>query len=117
MKTYINGIELDKWNHIEIIETTKKETINKTIKPEINYTKLILSAGALTTGDFSGLEAIIQLLQQFSYYVGLSYAIWGTIEYSMDNPAGGSKVKRAITGYIGIYVLPVIFKAIRNALS
>jgi hypothetical protein len=113
----INDINIDNWNSIEIIENVKRETIKKIVKPEINYIRLILSAGALTTGDFSGLESIIQLLQQFSYYVGLGYALWGTIEYTMDNPAGGSKVKRAVTGYIGIYVLPVIFKAIRNALS
>lgn len=102
-------INLNKWN---------KDNKNiRNNKNKQNISKLILSSGALITGDFSGLESIIQLLQQFSYYVGLGYGLWGVVEYTCDNPAGGTKVKRAIVGYVGIYVLPVIFKAIRNALS
>lgn len=116
----VNDILLEDWNKLneinqKIIIKNKKITKNNIKKPDIF--KLIMTSGALVTGDFSGLESIIQLLQQFSYYVGLGYGLWGVIEYTMDNPAGGNKVKRAITGYIGIYVLPVIFKAIRNALS
>jgi len=57
------------------------------------------------------------LFQNFAYYVGLGYAIWGTIEYAMDNPAGSTKSKKAIIGFIGVYIIPVIFKAIRDALS
>lgn len=112
----INSVLLEDWNKLnKINQKNKKITKSNIKKPDIS--KLIMASGTLVTGDFSGLETIIQLLQQFSYYVGLGYGLWGVIEYTMDNPAGGNKVKRAITGYIGIYVLPVIFKAIRNALS
>lgn len=123
MKIKINNIDFNEWNKINKINKNNKN-INKNIKYNLkndknkqNIFKLILSSGALVTGDFSGLESIIQLLQQFSYYVGLGYGLWGLVEYTCDNPAGGTKVKRAIVGYVGIYVLPVIFKAIRNALS
>ena len=122
----INGVLIENWNKIEIYNEFNQKSIIKSKnitkynikKPNIiDITKLIMTSGALVTGDFSGLEAIIKLLQQFSYYVGLGYGLWGVIEYTMDNPAGGTKVKRAVTGYIGIYVLPIIFKAIRDSLS
>jgi hypothetical protein len=76
-----------------------------------------MAGGALVTGDLSGLEAIIELIQQFAYYIALAYSTWGLIEYSMDNPSGLQKAKRAVIGYIGIFVLPVLFDAIRKALG
>ncbi len=117
----INDKLINEWN---IMEDIKVYTINKyTNKENYNQIKhkpifdLLLAGVALSTGDFSGLERIITLFQNFAYYVGLGYAIWGTIEYAMDNPAGSTKSKKAIIGFIGVYIIPVIFKAIRDALS
>lgn len=110
----INGVLLEKWNH----ETKQKvnKTKNKQNKENI-YLKLLLAGGALSTGDLSGLEVIVDLVRSFAYYIGLGYATWGCVEYAMDNPGGADRVKRAIIGFIGIYVMPVIFSAIRTALS
>lgn len=113
----INGILLEEWN-----KTFEKPCIKikKPIK-KVNKQKFILNmlmaSGVLASGDLSGLETIIKLFQDFAYYIGMGYAIWGTIEYSMDVPAGGSKVKRAIVGFIGVYIIPIVFKAIKNALG
>ena len=97
-----------------ILKHSKAIRLEHKILPDFND---VIAEYCTIKGCSEYLSVIIQLLQQFSYYVGLGYGLWGVIEYTMDNPAGGNKVKRAITGYIGIYVLPVIFKAIRNALS
>ena len=125
----INNILLEDWNKKIIIVNDKidiknksklysyNNNIDKNIKT-INLTFNILMAGtALASGDLSGLEDIIKLLQDFSYYIGMGYCLWGCIEYSMDVPSGTTKMKRAITGFIGVYIIPIIFKAIKKALS
>ena len=124
----INNIPLDNW----YIKETKlpqkikklkiKETRNNIIKPKFNkldFCTKILFAAAVTPApfDFSGLQIIIKLFQEFAYYIGMGYATWGAIEYAMDNPAGADKAKRAVVGFIGIYVIPVIFTSIKNALG
>lgn len=68
-------------------------------------------------GVADNLMPIVHMLQDFAFPVGLGIGIWGLIEYIMDNPAGKEKVKKAIIGYIGIFVLPSIFTAIRDAFN
>lgn len=75
----------------------------------------VLAAAAPTQNIITGLMPIVQMIQDLAFPVGLGVGIWGLIEYIMDNPAGKEKVKRAVIGYIGIFVLPSIFLAIRNA--
>ena len=126
----INNILLNEWNKKVIIVNDIKHnkqhnktnklysySVNKKLN-KINTTiNIIMAGGALASGDLSGLEDIIKLLQEFSYYIGMGYCLWGCIEYSMDIPSGATKMKRAITGFIGVYIIPIIFKAIKNALS
>ena len=124
----INNVLLDEWNKKVIIVNDikyNKKHINKLYSynfdkklKKINTTiNIIMASGALASGDLSGLDSIIKLLQEFSYYIGMGYCLWGCIEYSMDIPSGATKMKRAITGFIGVYIIPIIFKAIKNALS
>lgn len=113
----INNIPLNEWNIKETKIIKKTKQYKKIIKKNEFYTKIFLAAGAISTGDFSGLEIIIDLFKEFAYYVGMGYAIWGSIEYAMDNPAGADKAKRAVIGFIGVYVIPVIFGSIKRALG
>lgn len=75
----------------------------------------VWAAAEPARGVADNLMPIIHMLQDFAFPVGLGIGIWGLIEYIMDNPAGKEKVKKAIIGYIGIFVLPSIFNAIRDA--
>ena len=124
----INNILLEDWNKENIIVNDKSNTksnnlysynsnVNKNIKKINSTINIIMAGGALVSGDLSGLDDIIKLLQEFSYYIGMGYCLWGCIEYSMDNPSGTTKMKRAITGFIGVYIIPIVFKAIKRALS
>ena len=124
----INNVLLENWNKEIIIVNDKvnvkvnnlynyNSNINKNIKKINSTINIIMAGGALVSGDLSGLDDIIKLLQEFSYYIGMGYCLWGCIEYSMDVPSGATKMKRAITGFIGVYIIPIIFKAIKNALS
>jgi hypothetical protein len=58
---------------------------------------------------------LIQLLQEAALPVGIGIAIWGMIEWMLDNPGGKDRVKKAVGCYIGIYVVPYIFLVIRDA--
>ena len=118
----INNIPLSEWYIKEIKLPIKLP--NKIIKNKQNKidkldicTKMLFATGAISTGDFYGLEIIIKLFQEFAYYIGMGYATWGAIEYAMDNPAGVEKTKRAIIGFIGVYIIPILFKSIKNALG
>ena len=121
----LNGNYLEDWNKISVIceniKETKKLDFNFKQLNKINNNdfaiKILFAAGAISVGDLSGLEEVIRLFQEFAYYVALGYSTWGLIEYSMDNPAGITKVKRCVGSYIGIFVIPVVFRAIKNALG
>lgn len=124
MVVLINGTKLKNWN--QVIDETKTQIGNnmKLNILEINkfdYTKLLYAGAAVTVGDFTqldeGLNIIIDLLKRFSYYVGIGYGIWGGIEYSMDNPTGVDKMKRAFIGFIAVNLIPILFSAIRTALT
>ena len=81
----------------------------------VSRSSAVFAAAAPTQNIITGLMPIVQMIQDLAFPVGLGVGIWGLIEYIMDNPAGKEKVKRAVIGYIGIFVLPSIFLAIRNA--
>lgn len=84
-------------------------------------------AGALTTatrasaadgsGIMDGLWPLIEMLQDFALPVGIGIATWGLIEVMIGNPGGRSKIKYAIGGYAGIYLIPFLFFALRDALG
>lgn len=64
-----------------------------------------------------GLWPIIELLQGFALPVGIGIATWGLIEIMIGNPGGKTKLKYAVGGYIGIFLVPYLFITLRDALS
>lgn len=72
-------------------------------------------AGAPNIAD--GLWPLIRMLQEFAFPVGVGVAAWGAIEWMLDNPAGKERIKKAILGYILIFIIPTFFMAIRNAFN
>lgn len=64
----------------------------------------------------SGLWPLIELLQSFAFPVGVGIAIWGIIEMmATGSPTGIRKIKLAIIGYVGIFLVPYLFEQIRLA--
>ena len=124
MKLLINNKELSPIalpleNKI-IQEKNKKiiHTVGKTAKRtyiSTTATKLFLGVGLIGFDD--GFIEIIEIFQDFSFYIGLAYATWGVIEYILDKPSGHEKIKKAIYGYIGVNILPIVFAAIKKAFS
>jgi hypothetical protein len=58
---------------------------------------------------------LIETLQDFALPVGIGVSIWGLIEIMIGNPGGKQKLKYAIMGYIGIFIVPFLFYEIHDA--
>lgn len=63
----------------------------------------------------TALSPLIDIAQQFAFPVALIVATWGLIDYILGNPEGKTKIKSSLIGYIGVYVIPFIFEAIKKA--
>lgn len=72
-------------------------------------------AASAAAGLADKLMPLIHLLQDFALPVGIGMATWGLIEVMIGNPAGKQKIKSSVIGFIGIFLIPTIFYAIRDA--
>lgn len=61
------------------------------------------------------LYPLIELVQDLALPVGIVVSTWGLLEYMIGNPAGKDKIKGAVVGFIGIFIIPSVFYAIRGA--
>jgi len=68
-------------------------------------------------GIAPALQPVISMLQELALPVGIGMAIWGLIEIIIGNPGGKEKIKYAMLGYIGVFVIPYFFYQIKGALS
>lgn len=64
------------------------------------------------------LMPLIHMVQELALPIGIVVASWGMIEMIMGNiDAGKHKLKWAIIGFCGMFLIPEIFFAIRDAFS
>jgi hypothetical protein len=63
----------------------------------------------------SAIGPLVDIAQQFAFPVALIVATWGLIDYILGNPEGKTKIKSSLIGYIGVYVIPFIFEAIKRS--
>jgi len=68
-------------------------------------------------GIAPALQPVISMLQELALPVGIGMAIWGLIEIIIGNPGGKDKIKYAMLGYIGVFIIPFFFYQIKGALS
>lgn len=81
-------------------------------KPTFAQTSIETSA---TVGD--AIMPILTLIQDIAFPVSIIVASWGLIEVMIGQPIGKEKIKHSIIGFIGIYVIPTLFKTIRTAFA
>lgn len=75
-----------------------------------------VAAAAAKNGLWYKFLPLVRMVQDFALPVGVVVATWGLIEIIMGNlGAGKEKVKYSIIGYIGVYVIPMVFEAIGGA--
>ena len=59
----------------------------------------------------------LRMMQELALPVGIGMAIWGLIELILGNPGGKDKIKSALLGYIGVFIIPFFFYQIKAAFS
>lgn len=64
------------------------------------------------------LMPLINMIQDFALPVGIGVATWGLIEIIIGNFGGGKqKIKYAVIGFAGMFVIPEVFYAIKGAFA
>lgn len=63
------------------------------------------------------MQPIIHMVQDLALPVGITVSTWGLIEIMIGNPGGKQKIKYAVIGYIGIFLIPILFYMIRDGLG
>ena len=80
-------------------------------------TQAVPVAAKTYMGIAPALQPVISMLQELALPVGIGMAIWGLIEIIIGNPGGKDKIKYAMLGYIGVFIIPFFFYQIKGALS
>ena len=58
---------------------------------------------------------IIKMIQDLALPIGILVASWGLIEVIIGNfPAGKEKIKYAVIGFMGMFIIPEVFYTIRD---
>lgn len=79
----------------------------------LNIANTAAAAGTDTIGE--KLKPLLQILQDLALPLGIIVASWGLIEIILGNfPQGREKVKYAVVGFIGMFIIPEIFYTIRD---
>lgn len=131
MKIKINGVLIEDTAEIQQIynplEITEME--NKIKKHVQKFGKIMIPAAAfigalnmatqafaapLETSLTEALNPLIQMVQDLAFPVGIVVASWGLIEVMVGQPNGKQKIKLSLIGYIGMYLIPTLFRAIRD---
>lgn len=73
----------------------------------------VAASGSVGTNLADALMPLIHMVQDFAFPVGIVVASWGLIEVMVGQPNGKTKIKMSVVGFIGMYIIPTIFKAIR----
>lgn len=89
---------------------------NPTAMASLKQMAVPAMAAAKTSGLWAHFLPLVHMVQDFALPVGVIVATWGLIEIIIGNVASGKeKLKYSIIGYIGIFIIPMIFEAIRAA--
>ena len=59
---------------------------------------------------------LIERMQDFGLIVGICFGLWGLYMVIIGNPEGKNKIIQALLGFVGLYVIPEAFLAIRETM-
>lgn len=80
----------------------------------LSTAKMAFAAGTESIGE--KLKPLIQIVQDLALPVGIVVASWGLLEVIMGNfPSGKEKIKYALIGFVGMFIIPEVFYAISSA--
>lgn len=80
----------------------------------LNMAKPVLAG---TSKIAERLLPLISMVQDLALPIGIVVASWGLIEVIIGQPSGKEKIKYAIIGYVGMFLIPELFYAVRDAFA
>lgn len=125
-KSFMKSVEHVKSDVIDALESENvDEKINKFIKkwgiPSAVATSIMNVANnvhaKMENTDKIGdkLQPLIDILQDLALPIGIIVSLWGLIEIIVGNlPSGKEKIKYAIIGFLGFFIIPEVFYTIRE---
>jgi hypothetical protein len=78
---------------------------------------LLPGPSVLASGGADGGVALLKLMQQGSFWVGLGVVVWGIVEAQLDLPGWKGRILKGILGYIAILLVPMLFISLRDNLQ
>lgn len=85
-------------------------------KASANLGSLVFAATALPEDNLTQrLWPLIGRMQDFGLFIGIGFGLWGVYMIMVGNPEGKQKLIQALIGFIGLYIVPEAFMAIRDA--
>lgn len=81
------------------------------------FLTMLPGAPAMAASGGDGGVAILKLMQQASFWVGLCVVVWGIVEAQLDLPGWKGRIVKGIGGYIAILLVPMLFIALRENLQ
>lgn len=91
--------------------TTLDKPMWRLIVTAVAWLTMPTMAFAATSG--TGGWALIHLLQQGAFWVGMAVSIWGVYEWQVGGPGWKERIIKGVGGYLLILVLPLIFTVLR----
>jgi len=126
MRVTVGGVVVQEANPVVIV--SKEEVVRQVNNFGRAILPLGLGAGVLNVATFTKaaqvgtgladkLQPLIHLVQDLALPVGICAATWGVIEIMLGNPSGTKKIKNSVIGFVGIFIIPFVFYAVRDALQ
>lgn len=125
-KQFENGVDITpvKFEYVEankLDDKVEKIFKNRVIPASIGVG--MMSMGNVVFADdgkIGGLAdrlmPLINMIQDLALPIGIGVATWGLIEIIIGNfGSGKSKIKYAVIGFAGMFIIPEVFYAIRSA--
>ena len=116
----INGQELIAEPTIQPTKKSWKITNEPTVlEKALGYAKPLLMAGVFAIPKDAGvatqLMPLALKLQEFALPAAICVSLWGLVMYIFGDPGGKEKIRQALIGFIGVFVLPMLFFTIWQA--
>ena len=81
------------------------------------FLSLIPGSPVMAASNGDGGVAILKLMQQASFWVGIAVVVWGIVEAQLDLPGWKGRIFKGIGGYIAILLVPLLFISLRENLQ
>lgn len=120
---YENGIDVTPKQFDDVIVNDIDLKVDKIFKNQVIPISVLAGASTIPRLAYANskdladrLMPLIEMIQNLALPIGIGVATWGLVEIIVGNfGSGKGKIKYAVIGFTGMFIIPEIFYAIRDA--